>query len=84
MERPAALRAFLLGPSVCTVSSGIIVGADTATIRKAALAWAVTHRVIIHRFDIGDIEFSKTGVKNSLATAFIRKKLMLSLPYRVS
>jgi hypothetical protein len=75
MEQPAVIRAFLLGPAVCTVSPGIIVGSDTAITRKAALAWAVTHHVVIQRSDIGDIEFSKTGVKNSLAHSFYPQKI---------
>jgi hypothetical protein len=75
MEPLAALRAFLLAPPVCTVSPGIIVGTDTATTRKAALAWAAAHRVVVQRSDVGDIEFSKTGVKNSLAHSFYPQKI---------
>ncbi|GHU16301.1 hypothetical protein FACS1894163_05410 [Spirochaetia bacterium] len=35
----------------------------------------MAHHAVIKRFDIGDIEFSKTGVKNSLAHSFYPQKI---------
>ena len=57
------------------VQTGLIFGDNTGITRKAALAWVAEHQALIKRDDIGEIEFSKNGVKNSLAHSFYRKKV---------
>jgi hypothetical protein len=71
----AEIRNFLLGEPICIVQAGLILGDTTAMIRKAALSWATEHRTLVHRDDIGEIEFSKNGIKNSLAHSFYQKKI---------